>query len=114
VDGSDSHQQIATGVRLDHIAMRPDTQGVFCCLDRIVLADKYDSRIRRNHAYLACGLDAADAREANVQENDSGMKFFGFFDGFFPVSRLAYDIKTGLAGKDGSNTPARYFMIVDQ
>jgi hypothetical protein len=77
-----------------------DAQSILCCLDRIVLAQKYNSRVGRNHTYLACGLNAAYSWEANVQENDSWMKVFSLLDSIFAVNGFAYDLKISLSRKD--------------
>jgi len=100
VNRCDRRQEIAASVRLDDVSMRPDAQGVFCGLDRIVLTQENNSGVGRNHAYLSRRLNAADSRERNVQKYDSGMKFFRFLDGLFTVRRFAYDIQISLTRKN--------------
>ena len=79
-----------------------------------MLAQKNNSGVGRNDAYLPRRLNAADSREGNVQKYDSGMKFFRFLDRLFTVRRLAYDVQISLTRKNGSNASARYFVIVNK
>lgn len=77
-----------------------------------MLAQKNDPGVRRNDAYSAGGLNAAHARQGDIEENDAGTKLRSSFDGFFAVSCFPNYVEAGVTRKNRSDTPAGNFMIV--
>src|SRR3977135_3085207 len=79
-----------------------------------MLTQENDSGFRRHNPYAARGLNAADPRQADVQEDDRRLKFLGLLHGLFAIRTFSYDIEIGITGENGSNSPSRDLMIINQ
>src|SRR5574340_526267 len=85
----DRGEQVQPGVRLHYVAIGAATQRIFSQRNRNMLDDKNDARLRRNGWYTRNDLDAADIRQADIQQNDVGMQFFDLLERLFALGRLA-------------------------
>ena len=96
----DRRQEVMSRIGLDDVTMGSHTQGVLGNLDRVMLTQKDYSSFRRYNADAACGLNAADPWQADVQEDDRRVKFPSLLHSLFAIRSLSYDIEIGITGKN--------------
>jgi hypothetical protein len=108
----DGGQEIATGVRLDHVTARAGAEGSLGHSDRIVLAHEHNSRFRGKLANSVSSFKTTDSRETDVQQDNVGMQVARFLDGFFSVSRFGHDLKVWIGAKHRSNAAPGHFVII--
>jgi hypothetical protein len=58
------------------------------------------------------GFDAADPRQADIEQNQVWLKFVGLQDRLFPVRRLTHHVQDWIAGKKGTNGSPDHLVVI--
>src|SRR5947208_15220894 len=103
--------EIKSGSRFGHVAVRP---GGKCCVHYClggVLAEKNDARVGSGPTNADSSLNSAQRRHRNIQNNDVRLQFLGREYSFLPVSSLANYLPALLASQQITNCPSYLLMI---